>query len=231
MHRSGGHPERRQQILDAALRVFSERGYGGASIRGISSVAGLNSPPLVYWYFESKEDLFAEVLAHFSRRAPGFRFGDQMDRPPETVLPELAREELRAFEDEALVRLLRVAVAEAAMDPAAGDRFFGVLRGETLDFLTRYFELWGRRREAVDFEPGTEARVFFGSLVFYVLNCEVLPGFGGLLPDGDAYTDYVVRQVLERLGAGGDRTPAMPPVPGRALPPALTQEAGGRGRR
>lgn len=225
MEREAGHPERRRQILDAALRVFSERGFGGASIRRISDEAGLNSPPLVYWYFRSKQDLFAATLAHFSARMTGFALRDRMDLPPEEVLPEVARMELRAFEDQVLVRLLRVAVAEAALDPVASERFFEVFRGEVLDFLTRYLELWGKNEGIQDLQPRTEALAFFGSLFFYVLNREVLPSFGGQLPDRDAYADAVVRQVLERFAATGDRAAATSRVPGRARPPVETHDA------
>lgn len=217
MERSDGHLERRRQILDAALRVFSERGFGGASIRRISDAAGLNSPPLVYWYFESKSDLFAATLEHYSALARGFAFGDRMEVSPDELLPQLALAELRVFEDPALSRLLRVAVAEAALDPATGERYFATLRGEALDFLTSYLDRWSRRTNVRGFRPRIEARAFFGALFFYVLNREVLPGFGGQLPDRDEYAGAVARRLLDRLVAAGAQAPPSG-VPGRALP-------------
>jgi AcrR family transcriptional regulator len=48
--------ERREQILDAALRVFSEKGYAGASIRDIAREVGVTEG-LLYHYFESKDQL------------------------------------------------------------------------------------------------------------------------------------------------------------------------------
>jgi AcrR family transcriptional regulator len=56
-------PDRRREILEAALRVFSERGFHGATIKEIAREAGIRSSALIYWYFEDKEDLFGEVLA------------------------------------------------------------------------------------------------------------------------------------------------------------------------
>jgi AcrR family transcriptional regulator len=48
--------ERREQILDAALRVFSEKGYNGASIRDIAREVGVTEG-LLYHYFASKEQI------------------------------------------------------------------------------------------------------------------------------------------------------------------------------
>lgn len=52
---------RERQILDAAVRVFSERGYHEASMDEISDVAGV-SKPMIYAYLGSKEDLFAACI-------------------------------------------------------------------------------------------------------------------------------------------------------------------------
>ncbi|MGH0035186.1 MAG: TetR/AcrR family transcriptional regulator [Myxococcota bacterium] len=52
---------RRQAILEAAERVFAERGFGGATMAEIASKAGYSAGNL-YNVFENKEALFAEVL-------------------------------------------------------------------------------------------------------------------------------------------------------------------------
>jgi AcrR family transcriptional regulator len=53
--------DRRAEILDAALDVFSERGYHAASIDEIASQAGI-SKALIYEHFPSKKDLHASLL-------------------------------------------------------------------------------------------------------------------------------------------------------------------------
>lgn len=54
---------RRISILNAALKVFSEKGYNGASISNIAEQAGI-SKGLLYTYFKSKEDLLDELLIY-----------------------------------------------------------------------------------------------------------------------------------------------------------------------
>ncbi|MBI5104887.1 MAG: TetR/AcrR family transcriptional regulator [Solirubrobacterales bacterium] len=53
--------ERRQELLAAAMHVFGERGYHGASIDDIASQAGV-SKALIYEHFASKRELHDELL-------------------------------------------------------------------------------------------------------------------------------------------------------------------------
>ncbi|GGZ15576.1 TetR family transcriptional regulator [Streptomyces poonensis] len=52
---------REQQMLDAAVRTFGQRGYRAASMDEIAELAGV-SKPLVYLYLNSKEDLFIACI-------------------------------------------------------------------------------------------------------------------------------------------------------------------------
>lgn len=52
----------RQTILDAALEVFSQFGFRGATLDQIADVAGLSKPNLLY-YFPSKEAIHVELLS------------------------------------------------------------------------------------------------------------------------------------------------------------------------
>ncbi len=52
---------RRRRIQEAARTVFSERGYGGASIELIARAAQL-SVGAIYLYFRSKEDLYTSLV-------------------------------------------------------------------------------------------------------------------------------------------------------------------------
>jgi len=52
----------RQAILDAALDLFADRGYFGASLRDIAAVVGVRDSAL-YNYFAGKDDLFNALLA------------------------------------------------------------------------------------------------------------------------------------------------------------------------
>jgi len=61
--------DKKDHILDVAEKVFSDKGFDGASTRLISSEAGVNMAMLNY-YFGSKEGLF---LAIFDRKISSFQ--------------------------------------------------------------------------------------------------------------------------------------------------------------
>jgi AcrR family transcriptional regulator len=52
---------KRELILDAARKVFEAEGLDGASLRAIAAGAGY-TPAALYFHFESKEAIYAEVL-------------------------------------------------------------------------------------------------------------------------------------------------------------------------
>jgi AcrR family transcriptional regulator len=51
----------RQRILDAAAKVFREQGYANARLGDIAELAGMQAGSL-YYHFDSREDLVAEIL-------------------------------------------------------------------------------------------------------------------------------------------------------------------------
>ena len=52
---------RRDQLIDAATRLFSERGFEGATTREIARAAGMNEA-LIFRHFPHKEELYAAIL-------------------------------------------------------------------------------------------------------------------------------------------------------------------------
>src|SRR5881409_1306145 len=72
-------PDRRSQILDAALVCFAKRGFHQTSMHDISAEAGI-SVGLIYRYFRSKEAVIAALAEQYkteigallerARRAP-----------------------------------------------------------------------------------------------------------------------------------------------------------------
>ena len=53
--------ERKRQILDAALAVFSDKGYAEATVPDIAEAAGI-AVGSIYNYYESKRDLLVSVI-------------------------------------------------------------------------------------------------------------------------------------------------------------------------
>lgn len=81
--------ERPQQILDAALSVFSEHGIDAAKLEEIATRAGV-SKGTIYLYFPSKEELFKEVVRQ--RVGPAIANADRA-----SSMEGSAEEQLRSY--------------------------------------------------------------------------------------------------------------------------------------
>jgi AcrR family transcriptional regulator len=80
----------RRAICEAATRLFAEHGYGGVTLRGISSEVGC-SPMTPYRYFADKDAIFTAVrAAAFERFAEALR-GTPHDIDPEERLAALGK--------------------------------------------------------------------------------------------------------------------------------------------
>jgi AcrR family transcriptional regulator len=82
---------RRREVIDAAAKLFAERGYDGTSINELTAATGLAAGGL-YHYFEGKDDLLIaicdELLEPLLERAREIVVADS---PPVEQLRELVR--------------------------------------------------------------------------------------------------------------------------------------------
>ncbi len=81
--------DRHRRILDAALRVFSRRGYRDASVDDIADESR-TSKGGVYFHFPGKEAIF---LALLERTATRLRFARELPRNAASKLPRHALRE------------------------------------------------------------------------------------------------------------------------------------------
>lgn len=102
--------ERKQQLLDAAARLFAEQGYAATRVADIVEAAGV-AKGLFYWYFENKEALFRDLATEIRHR--------------------LRRQQAAAMDEgaPAMLRLLQGAVASVRF-MAENASFFSLLEVE-----------------------------------------------------------------------------------------------------
>src|SRR5436189_5261010 len=73
--------QRRRQLLEFATTRFAENGYHPTSVAEIVQGLGVGKG-VFYWYFDSKEELFLEILKDAQqemRRAQRVAYGDEPD--------------------------------------------------------------------------------------------------------------------------------------------------------
>jgi AcrR family transcriptional regulator len=170
------YAERRQQIIDGALRVFAEKGFEQATNKEIAAAAGIGSPGLIYHYFKDKRDLLREV---FQQRVPLFRLiarpEEMMALPPRDALTRIGRAYLESMlRDPDAEAFLRVMFSEAIRQPDFAQTLGEIGPNQIIKFLAAYCEAQmdaGLLRRA---DPATAACCFLGPLLLLVLARVVL---------------------------------------------------------
>ena len=127
---------KREEILERALDVIATEGYDGASVKRIAEAVGLSQAGLLH-YFDSKEELFTEVLRKRDEH-DGEQFGLPDGRSGDAAAIDIAviRESfLRVIrhntEVPGLVELFSRLAAEAA-NPEHPDHDYFLERGEAV---------------------------------------------------------------------------------------------------
>jgi AcrR family transcriptional regulator len=122
---------RRQHVLDAAISVFAEKGFRGATIRDVAIAAGV-SDGTIYNLFDNKAALLHAILAGAEPPAAAIDFAN----PPS--LPDMMRVRWTAIGPDSLA-MLRVILSEALIDPDFRDLYRGTLLSPAIDQLIDLF--------------------------------------------------------------------------------------------
>lgn len=162
-------PDRRQEIVEAAFRVFARKGLKGATNREIAAEAGV-TPGLIYWYFRDKQDLFRAVVERASPLVPLLRLTESLpDAPPRQFFRAVARLMAETFASETAVAAARFLLGEGAREPWVRQVWRRRVMEPALEAVARYVERRVRRGELRPVDPRVGARLFLGMVMSQVL--------------------------------------------------------------
>jgi len=165
---------KRDRLLDAAFHTLRDEGFARASARAIGGRGGFN-PGLIFYYFDSVNDLLIGALARSSRT--------QLEKYETalahvTTLPELVvsvEQQLRDDRDSGHVKVLAEMIGAGSSDEA--------LRAEVLRQVTPWMEFTARTLERILGDTGLAALVPSSQVSFVIvslfLGMELLSGVAG----------------------------------------------------
>lgn len=178
-------PDRRRQLLDAALDLFSRKGFGGATTKEIAAAAGVTEA-IIFRHFPSKQALYTAVLDSKTESCGHQEWLAEiqalMDRKDDAgVLRTLAAKILETYRTDArFERILLFAALEGHELALAHHRRFAVPVFELMrDYIAR------RQREGAlrDYDAGAVIAAVAGMAQNYAIYTEFF-GFKPLrLPD------------------------------------------------
>ena len=171
---SAKEQDRRQQILDAAQKVFAARGFEGASIKDLAKAAKI-SPGLLYWYFKNKTDLLVSLVTERIEAAlGGLPSSVAFDAPPEEFLRQFGCYYAGLFEQPMNTALFKVMIANTQALPAAVRQVQASVISRVMGTVESYLQSQiaiGRIRPC-DTEMVT--RTFMGGIMAFLLLRHVL---------------------------------------------------------
>jgi AcrR family transcriptional regulator len=160
------HDARRREILDEALRLFTEQGYPAVTYQKIADRCGI-ARTSIYRYFSCKKEIFDFAIRQLTVRM-GRRFLEVLADPgssPSQKIHRIVTDALDAIADQRL--LLRVVVDYLLNQHRAGDDMSAKLQRHTLvirRMLQRLFAQGMQAQEFVSLPPRRAADVVYGLL-------------------------------------------------------------------
>jgi len=193
--RSVSQEARRQQILDAAIRTFAQKGYHATRVADIAEEAGV-AYGLVYHYFESKEAVLDAVFRQmWGRMLTAIRDAVASEESPTEQLRKTAAIVLRSWRD--FPDVVRVLVREVTRSGELLQREVEEL-GLAVETLQEIVER-GQAQKVfrTDVDPRLAAWIVYGALE------EILTGWVmGQLPAGEDDVAEAERTVVRILSHG-----------------------------
>jgi TetR/AcrR family transcriptional regulator len=163
-HRIRDSGQTRAVVIDAAERLFADRGFAATSMRDISAASGV-SHPLIHHHFGSKEELYAAVkrrmVEGYARRFPA---AARATNRPLSVRAEMRRIMTYLSENPVMLRLCSWTRLEGDIQVWPGEP--DLL--ETLRIRVEAGQRQGRVRG--DLDPAVLSLMIFGLILFWVEN-------------------------------------------------------------
>jgi AcrR family transcriptional regulator len=168
--------ERREQILRAAVELFSRKGFKGTTTKEIANASGV-SEAMVFRHFASKDELYAAILHSKGCQDGVKRFpweGNEMLskaielRDDFAVFYNIALAALnKHHEDVGFMRLLFYSALE---EHNLAERFFKEFIERVYEFIGGYIKTRQDEGAMRDLEPRIAVRAFMGMLIHHSIN-------------------------------------------------------------
>lgn len=164
--------ERRKQLLEVAMRLFSKFGFSGTTTKRISEEAGV-SEAMVFKHFANKEELYADMLDHKA-------CSHGLEDPFSNISAEIAaKDDFGVFygialdalkhhdEDREFIRLLLHAALEGH---ELSKMFFESYVKGMYEFMGSYIESRQKDGALRKMEPRVAVRSFIGMIIHHSMN-------------------------------------------------------------
>lgn len=168
--------DRRRQILQTAVHLFSTYGFRGTTTRKIAEAAGV-SEAMVFKHFSTKEDLYGAILHEKACEEGSHRFPWDSNEPLKEAIKN--KDDFGVFYHIALhamnkqqkdVGFMRLMFFSALEDHDLAERFFTEFVSKVYDFIGGYVAERQNDGAMREVNPRVVVRAFIGMILHHSLN-------------------------------------------------------------
>src|SRR5437868_13974316 len=194
--------DKRTRIMDAAIKVFAERGFHSATVAEIARAAGV-ADGTIYLYFKSKDDLllrlFDEKMTQLLAEAKA-ALAEERDAP--SRLKRFIQLHFSLVEKNPdLASVLVVELRQSAQFLKSADR--QTLGAAYLDLIAQVGRGGQEKGELIgSVSPGTAKRAIFGALDELALGWLLSGRRASLKKTGNEVAEWLVRGLLPQHAGG-----------------------------
>lgn len=187
---------RRNQILDAATKVFAEKGFHPATIKDIARQAGI-ADGTIYNYFENKTALMLGILDRMNE-------SDRRDVDFSKFTGEDFRSFMKAYLRHRLMVLkadnfevFKVVISEILVNQELRELYYRKIVEPTFTMAERYMQRWAEQHILKPVDMSIAMRAISGMVVGLIL--EYIMGDKTLEAKWDELPDVLTNMILDGL--------------------------------
>ena len=194
--------DRRRQIIEAALKVFSTKGFHKATNKDIAEAAGGISPGLIYHYFKDKQDLFFSILHERMQIIQLIDHPEQLlELPARAGLERIGHAYLRAMSTPGHSAVLRILMSEAMRFPQVAEMIYRGGISRVFSTVVQYIEQLIERGELRPCNPQIATRSLIGMFLAHILIRELFRQPSAMATSDDEVVTTAVSIFLDGLAA------------------------------
>lgn len=168
--------KRREQILQTAVELFSQRGFKGTTTKEIARASGV-SEAMVFRHFATKDELYTAILDNKSCADGVHRFPWEANEKLQEALKK--KDDFAVFYNIALdalnkhqadVGFMRLLFYSALEEHELAERFFHDFIEKVYEFIGGYVAIRQSDGAFRKMNPRTAVRAFMGMLIHHSLN-------------------------------------------------------------
>lgn len=160
------YEQRKQEILNASLKLFGEKGFSRTTMDDIASAKGLTKAAL-YQYFNSKEEILSSIVQKSDVRSLLFNLDNQAALGKgNSFIKEIGHEFLSMYSEPEKLNLLRIIICESSQFPELGQLIYKETIADAHHKVASYLE---KINKSNGINSKFAAKTFLGMLLSFVV--------------------------------------------------------------